>query len=62
MNSLNRQSKQTNKSNKQTSQTNTYKKIKTTYSSKEQAKFGEKCWKKFRRMIQEEGEMFQKDH
>ena len=56
MNSLNRQSKQTNKSNKHVQ------KIKTTYSSKEQAKLGEKCWKKFRRMIQEEGEIFQKDH
>ena len=69
VNRLNRQRKQTNKSNKQvkqTSQTNKSnkrtKKIKLTYLSKEQTKLREKCCKKFKRMIQEEDEIFQKDH
>ena len=78
VNRLNRQRKQTNKSNKQvkqtsqtnksnkqvkqTSQTNVQKKIKLTYLSKEQTKLREKCCKKFKRMIQEEDEIFQKDH
>ena len=78
VNRLNRQRKQTNKSNKQvkqtsqtnksnkqvkqTSQTNVQKKIKLTYLSKEQTKLREKCCEKFKRMIQEEDEIFQKDH
>ena len=69
VNRLNRQRKQTNKSNKQvkqTSQTNKSnkrtKKIKLTYLSKEQTKLREKCCEKFKRMIQEEDEIFQKDH
>ena len=56
VNRLNRQRKQTNKSNKRT------KKIKLTYLSKEQTKLREKCCKKFKRMLQEEDEIFQKDH
>ena len=53
---VNKQTSQTNKSNKRT------KKIKLTYLSKEQTKLREKCCKKFKRMIQEEDEIFQKDH